>query len=120
MDWLKSKQIYIKVDSLGYKTMHTLGYLFYFTQTWHTMYPSMAIYKMHFAKVSISKVAINPTSTKYFHFTDTIKNKDAELDNTNEDHVEENTPDNDNIDPNSSIYPLAFLLELDMELEQNE
>ena len=91
MEWLKKQNVYIEVDSLGRKTIRTIGYLFFLHphMTHHVSLKGIIREALTNIKLSQEEVEeINPNASKFFRFTNTeTTDDDAELENIDDENA---------------------------------
>jgi len=74
MDWLKKNNVFIEIDSLGRKTIRTIGYLFFLhpNMTHHVSLKGNLREALTEIRISKDKIEdIHPNAIQYFHFNET-------------------------------------------------
>ncbi len=98
MEWLKKQNVYIEVDSLGRKTIRTIGYLF-FLHPHMTHHVSLkGILREALTDISISQEEveeIDPNATTFFKFKPNTTDADADIDTIDEDADDEEAGNSD-------------------------
>ena len=81
MDWLKKNNVYIKIDSLGRKTIRTIGYIFFLhpNMTHHVSLKGNLCEALMEARISQDKIEdIDPNAVQYFNFDTTIEEEEGD------------------------------------------
>jgi len=104
LNWLKMNKIFLEADTLGRKTIQTLGYLFFIhlQVTHHVLLKGILQEAITNVKLSKNEVeAIDPDALEYYPYTEL--NTDPATDMTNNDQEAYDTD-------NSKLVPVPFKL----------